>query len=341
LRFVVATEGDRINKAQRRKFLLASSAFLAAPLASFGQPAEKMRRIAILGLGSRSEFASQRFQQRLRASLRGVGYEEGRNLIIERRNADGELERLPALADELVRLKVELIVAPLNVIPAAKRATRTIPIVMHSALNPVENGFVESLARPGGNVTGTMWTGSELGGKIVQVLKEAHPGAVRVAVLFNPTSPGEEARVTESHRAAKALRISLQEFRITRAKDIAGALDRISAIRPDALIVFADSNSNSRAREIADFATQRKLVSIGTSSLHVEAGGLIFYGPDISALYDRTASFIDRILRGAKPSDLPVEGPTKYELVINAKTAQAIGFKLPQAFLVGVDRQIE
>lgn len=331
-----------MKKVQRRKFLLASGAFLAVPLASFAQPAEKVRRIGILGLGSPADFASQRFQERLRDSLRRVGYEEGKNLVIERRHVDGNVARLPALAEELVRLKVELIVASLNtVIAAAKLATSTIPIVMHSSLNPVENGYVESLARPGRNITGTMWTGPELGGKIVQILKEAVPGAVRIAALFNPASPGEEARVAESHRAAKALGMSLQEFRITRAEDVVGALDRINPIRSDALIVLADANSNSRAREIANFATQRKLVSLGTSSVHVEAGGLIFYGPDISALYDRTASFIDRILRGAKPGDLPVEGPTKYELVINTKTAQAIGFKPPQSFLLRVDRQIE
>ena len=331
-----------MEKAERRKFLVASSALLAAPLTSFTQPAGKVRRIGTLGLGAPTEFGAQRAQQRLRDSLERVGYEVGRNLIIERRFAEGKVERLPALAEELAGLNVELIIAGLNpLIAAAKGATRTIPIVMLAALDPVENGFVESLAHPGGNITGTMWTGSELGSKIVQILKDAIPGAVRVGVLLNPDSPGEKARVAESHRAAKALGMSLQEFPIPRVEDVTATLDRIAASRTAALIVLADPNSNSRAREIANFATQRKLASIGTSSIYVEAGGLIFYGPDISAMYDRTASFVDRILRGAKPSDLPVEGATKYELVINAKTAQAVGFKPPQSFMVRVDRQVE
>jgi len=312
------------------------------PLTSFAQQTARVRRIGVLGAGAPNEFQGQRFWQRLLDSLRRFGYEDGKNLFIERRYAEGKLEHLPALADELVRLNVELIIAPLNSsIAAAKRATGTIPIVMHSALNPVENGYVESLSRPGGNVTGTMWPGSELGAKIVQILKDAIPGAVRVGVLLNPDSPGEKARVAESHRAAKALGMSLQEFPIPRVEDVTATLDRIAASRTAALIVLADPNSNFRAREIANFATQRKLASIGTSSVYVEAGGLIFYGPDISAMYDRTASFVDRILRGAKPSDLPVEGATKYELVINAKTAQAVGFKPPQSFMVRVDRQIE
>ena len=331
-----------MNKVQRRRFLLASSALLAVPLTSFAQQAEKVRRIGVLSLGAPTEFAAQRFWQRLRDSLRRVGYEEGKNLVIERRYAEGKIERLPALADELVRLNVELIIAPLNtLIAAAKQATRTIPIVMLSGGDPVENGYVKSLAHPGGNITGTIWTGPELGGKIVQLLKEAVPGAVRIATLFNPTSPGEDARVAESHRAVKALGMSLQDFPVTRVEDIVVALDRIALIRPDALIVLADPNSNSRAREITNFATTRKLVSIGTSSAHVDTGGLIFYGPDILAMYDRTASFVDRILRGAKPGDLPVESPTKYELVLNTKTAQAIGFKPPPSFMARVDRQIE
>ena len=330
-----------MDKDLRRKFLLASSAFLAAPLTLFAQPSEKVRRIGVLSTGTPTSFAGQRFRQRLRDSLQHFGYEEGRNLVIEMRYADGKIESLPVLAEELVRLKVELIIAPLNAaVAAAKQATRTIPIVMLSALEPVENGYVESLARPGGNITGTIWTGFESGGKIVQILREAIPGAVRVAMLFNPAG-GAETRMPESLRAASSLGMSLQVFPISRVEDIASALDRIAQIRPDALIVLADPNSNLRAREIANFATQKKLVSIGTSSIYVEAGGLIFYGPDISAMYDRTASFVDRILRGAKPGNLPVEGPTKYELVFNSKTAQAIDFKPPQLFLLQVSRTIE
>jgi putative ABC transport system substrate-binding protein len=208
----------------------------------------------------------------------------------------------------------------------------------------VENGYVESLARPGGNITGTKWAGPELGGKIVQNLKEAVPGAVRIATTFNPTYAGVEQLNAEGHRAARTLGISIQDFPITRVDDIAVNLERIAALRPDALIVWADPIHNSRAREIATFAAQRTLVSIGSANNYAEAGGLIFYGPDLSAVWERTASYVGRILRGAKPADLPVEEPTKYELVINAKTAQAISFNPPhppQSFTLRVDRVIE
>jgi putative tryptophan/tyrosine transport system substrate-binding protein len=331
-----------MNRAQRRKFLLASSALLTVPLSSFAQKAEKVRRIEYLSGSTLTSFVSLGPKKWLWDSLRRAGYEEGKNLIIEMRFADGKLERLAALAEELARLNIELIIASLNpAIAAAKQATRTIPIVMHAALNPVENGYVASLARPGGNITGTKWAGPEVAGKIVQILKEAVPGAVRIANLLEPNYPAAEAWTTERDRAAGTLGMSLQDFPITRVDDVVGALDHIAAIRPDALIVWGGPILNSRGREIAAFATQRKLVSVGATNNYVEAGGLIFYGPDLSAVFDRTASYVDRILRGAKPADLPVEGPTKYELVINTKTAQAIAFKPPQSFLVGVDRQIE
>lgn len=330
-----------MNAARRRSFLLSSSAILAAPLTSLAQPAQKVRRIGFLAAGAADSLAGSLAQQRLRDSLKRIGYEEGRNLVIERRYADDKLESLPALAQALVDLKVELIVAALNPpIAAAKRATRTIPIVMHSVVDPVENGYVESLARPGGNVTGTMWSGPELGGKLLQLLKEAAPGVVRVAILSNP-SRGSEAWIRETQRAAKLLAMSIQELQIPRVEDVATALERIVAGRSEALIVLGDTNSNSRAGEIAALATRKKLVSIGTSSIYLAAGGLIFYGPDILHMNDRTAYFVDRILRGTRPSDLPVEGPTKYELVLNMKSAKAMGLTFTDSFMVRVERVIE
>ena len=330
-----------MSAAQRRSFLFASSALLAAPLTSFAQPAQKVRRIGFLLPGAADSLAASLAQQRLRDSLKRIGYEEGRNLVIEKRYANDKLESLPALAQGLVDLKVELIVAAFNQpIAAARQATRTIPIVMLSVVDPVENGYVESLAHPGGNVTGTMWSGPELGGKLLQLLKEAAPSAVRVAILSNP-SRGSEAWISETRRAAKLLAMSIQEYQIPRVEDVVTALDRIAAGGSEALIVLGDTNSNSRAGEIAAFATRRKLPSIGSSSIYLAAGGLIFYGPDILHMFDRTAYFVDRILRGAKPSDLPVEGPTKYELVLNMKSARAMGVKFTESFMVRVDRVIE
>jgi putative ABC transport system substrate-binding protein len=327
----------------RRTFVSAvAGGLIAAPLASFAQSAHKVRRIGYLSGTTLASFQSLRNEEWLWDGLRRTGYEEGKNLIIEMRFADGKFERLPALAQELVSLKVELIIAPLNPsIEAAKRATSTIPIVMHAALSPVENGYVESLARPGGNITGTKWAGQGLGGKIVQILKEAVPNAVRTATMWNPTYAGAEQWKTEGNRAESTLGMSDQDFPITQPEDVVSGLDHIAAMQPDALIVWANPILNAHAREIAAFATQRGLVSIGAANNYVQAGGLIFYGPDLSAIWERTASYVGRILRGAKPADLPVEEPTKYELVINSKTARAIGFKPPQSFTLRVDRAIE
>lgn len=331
-----------MRKDQRRNFLLASSALLAAPFTSFGQPAQTLRRIGYLNLNGSTTFTAKRAQQMLRESLRRAGYEEGKNLVVEWRYADGNVEALPALAQELVRLKVELIVTSLNQpTAAAKRATRTLPIVMHSVYEPVENDYIESLARPGGNLTGTAWAGAETGGKIYQVLREAIPRAVRIASLWNPSGPGAEIGRTRNERIASDLGMSVESFPVTRVEEFEPALKRIELMRPDALIVWGDAILNSRVEEIAAFAIKHRLVSIGSAPRYLDGGGLIYYGPDFSALYDRTASFVDRILRGARPGDLPVELPTRFETVLNAKTARAIGFKPSKSFMLRVDRQVE
>lgn len=325
---------------RRRDFLLSASAFLAVPLSSFAQQSKKVRRIGYLHLGTSA--MAGRAQQQFRDSLRRAGYEEGGNLVIEKRFADGKVERLPELANELVGLKVELIVCILNPpIEAAKRATSTIPIVMHVAGEPIENGYIESLARPGGNITGTTWAGPEQAAKLLDVLKQAVPGVVRIASMSNPAHPGGKTWATEIDRAAGVLGMQVQHLLVTRAEDVRVALDRVAETRPDALVVLSEIILISRAREIAEFATQRKLVSIAASPRHVELGGLMYYGPDLAAIYERTAGFVDRILRGARPADLPVELPTKYELVINTKAAQIIGFKPLQSFAQRVDRTIE
>jgi putative ABC transport system substrate-binding protein len=327
----------------RRTILkLLGAAALARPLSGVAQHAQKVRRIGYLSGGQAGSPGSQRGTQQLREALRHKGYDEGGNVVIEWRFAEGNVERLPVLAEELIGLKVELIVAVLNpAIAAAKKATRTVPIVMHVGADPVENGYVKTLARPGGNITGTTWTGPESAGKILQILKDANPGARRIATLWNATFPSAVAWKRESDRVANGLGVALQYFDVTRPEELAGALDRIAASRPDALVAWGDHINIPRAREIAAFAIERKLVLISNSPRHTEEGGLLSYAPDLSALYDRTASFVDRILRGAAPAELPVEEPTKFDLIVNARTARAIGHRLAPTLLLQATRVLE
>lgn len=302
-----------------------------------------MRRIGVLNGEPENSGAGRRRKRRLRDALGRVGYDEGRNLIIEWRWAEGEIESLPALAEDLVRLKVELIVATgsTDVALAAKRATRTIPIVMDSLSSPVESGLIDSFARPGGNVTGTSWATVEIAEKSFQILKEAMPGAARIAVMRIPTTPDARLYMDAYERAANAMGMTLQYFFITRPEEVAAALDRIAASRPDALFFAYNPVIAPRMPDIIAFAANRRLVSMGTVPSFVELGGLLCYSPDRGNLIERLVSYIHRILDGAKPADLPVELPTKYELVINAKTARAIGYKIPPALLARADRVIE
>lgn len=246
-----------------------------------------------------------------------------------------------ALAEELVGLKVELIVALFNSsIAAAFRATRTIPIVMQAGTDPVGSGFVTTLARPGGNITGTIWSGPETAGKILEIVKQTKPGAVRVATLTN-SSPVFQLWKRENDAAARALGVSVQYFNLERTEDLLTALDRVAAARPDVLVVWGDATTISRARELTAFAIERKIALISNSPVHGEAGALVSYAPDLFALRDRTVSFVDRILRGATPAELPVEQPTKFELIVNAKTARAIGHSLPPVLMLQATRVIE
>jgi len=319
-----------------------TAAVLARPFAGRAQPARTVRRIGVLSGGQSGSPGAQQGEQQLRDSLGRQGWKEGGNLAIERRYAEGNAERLPALARELIDLKVELIVAVLNPsIAAAKSVTRSVPIVMHVGASPVETGYVESLARPGGNITGTIWSGPESAGKILQILKEVKPGVVKIATLWNSAFPSAPAWKQESDRAAKVLGVSVQYFDATRAEDLNPALSRIAAVGPDALVAWGDHINIPRAAEIAAFAIERKLVFVSNSTRHVEGGALASYAPDLPALYDRTASFIDRILRGAAPPGLPVEQPTKFELILNARTASAIGHRIPSAVLLQATRLIE
>jgi len=314
---------------------------LARPFAARAQQAQKVRRIGYLAGFQSSAPATQRGQELIREALRRSGWEEGKNLIIEWRYAEGNVERLPALAQELVGLKVELIVATFNSsITAARRATRTVPIVMHAATDPVGAGFVTTLARPGGNVTGTVWSGPEIAAKILEVARQTKPGAARVATLMS-SGPVFQLWKRENDNAARALGVSVQYFEVNRAEDLVPVLERVATARPDVVVAWGDAITISRARELTAFAIERKLALISASPVHGEQGALVSYAPDLSAMRDRTMSFVDRILRGATPAELPVEQPTKFELIVNAKTARAIGHNLPPVLLLQATRVIE
>ncbi len=331
-----------MGQVRRRQFLIAAGAVLAAPLAR-AQQAAKVRRTGYLSSEVAESESGRRNQRLIRESLRRVGYEEGKNLAIEWRFAEGRPERLEELAQDLVRRDVELIVAFTNrPILAAKSASQSIPIVMFIGVVPVELGIVQSLARPGGQVTGTVWTSPETPGKVAQILKEAAPGTVRVALLRDPSVPVVKIYEPERQRAAQALGMTYQHFDVTRAEEIPAALERIAASRPDALHVFFDpAVIGSRLHDIAAFAIQHKLVSIGSARAVVNTGGLLYYGPAAADIADQTAGYVDRILRGAKPADLPIQMPRKYELVINARTARAIGYRIPPALALRADEIIE
>ena len=324
----------------RRVVLVAGGCALVRPLDALAQGL--VRRVGILNTGAAATSAASSWGLVFIELLQRAGYEPGRNLALEVRYAEGRVERLDELAQELVQLKVELIVAVQNdAVAAARRATRSLPIVMAFSMEPVENGFVDSLARPGGNVTGTGWLSAEIAGKDLEVLRDAVPHATRVAVLVNPATPGMERYGAEANRAARALRITLLPFAAARPQEIAPALDRIAASTPDALYVVSDSVIETRLDEIVAFALAHRLPTIGTGIQLVEAGGLLYYGADIREILARTVSFIDRILRGAKPADLPVEAPARFELVANLKTAKALGITIPQSILLRANRLIE
>jgi putative ABC transport system substrate-binding protein len=326
----------------RRSFVAAIGGAIAALAPGLRAQGTKPRRIGVLGVSVSSSEQVQWAKLQFAALLRKAGLEEGRDIEIEWRHAEGDASRLPALVAELVNLKVELIVASFNQsIAAAKKATQTIPIVMLNAVSPVEQGFVASLARPGGNVTGTAWSSPETMGKILQVLKEAAPNVKRVAMLGNPSFPGERGHMRTTVDSAAKLGLTVEFFEASRPEEIGPALERIGAARVQALYFATDTVLISGLREVADYARKKKLVSMSTASQFVDMGGVLYYGPDINELGERTVSYVVRILAGAKPADLPVELPTNYRLIVSKKAAAAIGHKIPPAFLARADQVID
>jgi putative ABC transport system substrate-binding protein len=276
-----------------------------------------------------------------RESLRKFGYVEGRNLIIEARWADGNPAALPDLARSLVERKVDVIcTVSTPAARAAKQATSTIPIVFNSVAFPDKTGLVVSLARPGGNATGGAFLGSEYG-KRLELLREVSPRLAHVAILYPAENPASVLAVEETGRWAKQLGIALQRYDFHNSEDFKTALTAIARDRPDALMTTADPRITSRTKELVAFVVANRLLSVFPVSEIVEAGGLMSYGQSIAAQYRQTARFIDRILKGARPADLPVEQPDKFDLVINLKTAKALALTIPQLLLLRADRVIE
>ncbi len=314
----------------------------ARPFVASAQPTVALRRIGFLGAAESSDTNFQRFLDAFRARLAELGHVEGRSIAIESRWAGGRYERLPELAAELVRLKVEVIVtAAVPAIRAAREATSTIPIVMAAVVDPVATGLVASLARPGGNVTGLSVMSPELVGKQLEMLKEVAPGVSRVAVLWNPTNGGNPPQLRAGEQAARALGIRLQPVEARGPADIDPAFDAMARGRAGGLIVLVDVLFRNQRIRITELAAARRLPAVYGLTEEAEAGGLMAYAPSFVDQYRRAAVYVDKILKGAKPGDLPIEQPTKFELVINLKAARALGLTVPPALLGRADEVIQ
>ena len=322
---------------KRRAAVLGLLALGSAPIASIAQPIAGAARIGFLGSASAAGLASS--LEALRSGLRDLGYIGNRDIVIEFRWAEGRYERLEKLATELVRLKVDVLVTyGTPGIRAAKRATTTIPIVMAASADAVATGLVASLARPDGNVTGLTIFGPEITAKRLELLKEAFPRARNVAVLFNPDTRGAGSRPMEI--ASKSFNVELQRIGVRGPGEFANAFSEMVTKRVDAVLITQEPMLNAYPKEIANLAARHRLPLIGFTDL-ADAGGLLGYGVNFPELYRRAAYYVDKLLRGAKPADLPVEQPSRFELVINLRTARAFGITIPPSIFLRADRVIE
>jgi len=321
-------------------FVLVALAFLVAPLTADAQQPPKIPRIGYLGAFTPSAGAPllEAFQQ----GLRELGSVEGRNIFIDYRWAEGTPDRLPALAAELIQLRVDVIVTQSNAAVAAlQQATRTIPIVVAGMGDPVGSGFVASLARPGGNITGFSNQGEEFAGKWVELLREAVPKISRVAVLAVSQAPSHRTYWAEMQAAAQALKVTPQRQEVAGPDEIEHAFASLIKGRPQGLIVLPHAVTIERRTQIVGLAAKNRLPGMYPFSLFVGAGGLMAYGTNLADLHRRAATYVDKILKGAKPADLPVQQPTRFELVINMKTAKALGLTFPQSILIRADQVIQ
>jgi len=315
-----------------------AGALLAAPLAAEGQQQGRRARIGYLSTGERLSPRGEAFKQ----TLREYGWVEGQNLLIEYRFGGEQYERLSPLAADLVRLKVDVIfAASAPAAQAAKEATRTIPIVFHTLNDPVLAGLVASFARPGGNMTGNAGLGPELDRKRIELLKELVPSLTQATVLVNPANPMTPPRLAVVGETGRTLGVEVLVLRASDAKGLDGALTAMVRARPAGLIVFEDPVFSLLRARIIDFARKQKLAVVYTQSGWAEQGGLIEYAPNQLEMFRQAAWYVDRVLRGVKPSDLPVEQSTKFDLIINLKTAKALGLMIPQSLLLRADQVIE
>ncbi|HZY30011.1 MAG TPA: ABC transporter substrate-binding protein [Candidatus Methylomirabilis sp.] len=308
---------------------------LVVPFRAAAQQPRKVYRIGYLTAGSGVE-------EVFRQALRQLGYVEGQNIVIEGRFAERKLERLPDLAAELVRLKVDVIVTITTPgAQAAKNATATIPVVMAGSADPVELGLVASLARPGENISGITDQAIELIPKRLELLKESVPKASRVAVVWNSADRAMTLRYRQVEAAAQALGVRVQPFGVRDPSDFDGAFSAMNRERPDAIFIISDALTNIHRKRVLDFAATNRLPAMYEDNRYVNDGGLMSYGPSFSDMWPRAAYYVDKILKGARPGDLPVEQPTRYYLIINLKTAKALGLRIPQSVLIRADQVIQ
>ena len=311
---------------------------LALCVSAQAQQPKKIPRIGVLRPGLPAAPNYEAFRQ----GLRELGYVEGQNVILELRDTEAKAERLPDLAAELVRLKVDVIVTSSTpAIQAVKQATATIPIVMAFSGDPVGTGLVASLAKPGGNITGLSDIGPEISGKQLELLKEAFPTVSRVGFFLNPSNQSNRLRLKAAEATAGELKVQIQALEVQSVNDLEKAFSTISKAQAQALMTVRDPAININQKRIVEFAAENRLPTMHMDKEPVEAGGLMSYGPDVPDLFRRAATYVDKILKGTKPADLPVERPIKFELVINLKTANQIGLTIPPNVLMRADKVLK
>ena len=322
----------------RRTLLVSSLGLLARPLTAEAQAPPRPPRVGMI-----NEFtAGHPFVEAFRQGLRELGYVEGQNIVVEYRHVEGALDRIPALAGELVRAKVDvLVVAGSASARSAKAATTSVPIVFATSGDPVTSGLVASLARPGGNATGLSIISPDLGSKQLELLKASVPKISRVGLLYNPENPSARNQLSTASAAAKALGLELQSVEVRQPAELPGAFTRLMAGRATALLVLADPILGNAVERVAQLAATHRLPAIYVRKEFVEAGGLLAYGPSFADNYRRAATYVDKILKGAAAATLPVQQPTKFEFVVNLRTARALGLTIPRAVVLQADTVIE
>jgi putative tryptophan/tyrosine transport system substrate-binding protein len=314
---------------------------LIQPFAAGVQPAEKVRRVGILGVKA-SDPAEAGYYQAFRLGLRERGWTEGENISLEFRWTEGNSARLPRLVADLIRLKVDVILARSSIfVQPAKEATSAIPIVFVTHADPVASGHVASLARPGGNITGLSESAQDIEAKRLELLKAVNPRIKRVAVLWDPDTPSHPPRLNVVEEAGRTLRLQLQVLGVRTGAELEGAFSSMAREHAQAVLVLSSAFALAERQRLTELAMRHRLPTMFGQREPVEAGGLMSYGPDFADLYRRGAIFVDKILRGARPADLPVEQPTKFILILNRKTAKALGLTMPPALLLQADRIID